>query len=240
MSMRSPIRPHWSSSAICRSCGNPVSSRAKRGICFFTQSKEQIPRCARDDMGRSGLQSALLPRSLNRLARYGRYRLSETLNLLLAFVCGVREKAARRQETRRDGSNPHAHSEHRIVHARPNSDPHPRRPTAEAAHDPAEERTGQLFHRFGNSNRRLTVAREHGHRAAAFRRLRLPQERTPDRRDLTDLARAVADHVDQQIEILLRHLAVDDDLVLDVHVAAREQRLRPAAVNENWRTNLGW
>src|SRR5262252_9245648 len=48
----------------------------------------------------------------------------------------------------------------------------------------------------------------------------------------------MADHVQEQIEVLLRHLAVEDDLVFDVCAAAGEQRLRLAAIDENWRSTL--
>src|SRR5262249_42150018 len=56
--------------------------------------------------------------------------------------------------------------------------------------------------------------------------------------DLTRLTRAMADDVQQQVEVLLRHLAVEHHLVFDVRAAAGEQRLRLAAVHDNGRTTL--
>ena len=91
---------------------------------------------------------------------------------------------------------------------------------------PPNSAAGNLAECFRNSNRRLAAARQHRRLEIALRLVRLPRERPTDRRELAGVSRGLAKDVGEQIVVALRHLAVDDDFVLDVHVCRRRARSR--------------
>jgi hypothetical protein len=113
-----------------------------------------------------------------------------------------------------------------------NSHPDPRGSAAHAAHDAAEQAADNLPESFGNSDRRLAATRQHRGLKAPLWLLRLPGERSPNRRHGACLTCGLAEDVGEQVVVALRHLPFDDDLVLDVNVASGQEALVTASIDQ--------
>jgi hypothetical protein len=118
------------------------------------------------------------------------------------------------------------------VHADANGEPDGSAGAAEAAHDSAEQTAGERAHAFGNSDGRLPSARENGDMQRSFDRITLPRERSSDGRQLPGFAGTFTNGVDEKIEVGWWHLAVDDDLELELSRRADESVRRLASVGD--------
>src|SRR5690348_4508704 len=114
---------------------------------------------------------------------------------------------------------PHAGAEERPTEA-----------TANAAHQPSEQRAHLIAEVLRRANGRLAVARMHRHLHTPVLPHAVPGEGAPDGGQRSDVANAASNHVDEEIEVALGHLAVDDDLELDLLPSAGEAQRRTRAV----------
>jgi uncharacterized protein YcbX len=143
----------------------------------------------------------------------------------------VPEQAARRGVADQDGTEPNARRKHRIVQFYPDAEHDRRHHAAGRAHETTEGCPDEQLQVFRNTDCRLAAARQHGHLHVSIAGMCLPGERSANARDDTSQVRFAPNDVDKQIEVVLWHLTIDDDLVLQLGASTRERRLVRSAID---------
>ena len=93
-----------------------------------------------------------------------------------------------------------------------------------ATDDAAEGIATEGAESFADANRRPPAANQVGDLHHSQRIGRHPRQRSSDRADDADISQRAADRLDEPVEVPLRHLVVDHELVLDVGALAGPYR----------------